>query len=116
MAGTQLGRIALRKQSGIYDSVNSQGRTGKQGNADNCVFGGPDMKTLYITGDGGLFSIPLKIPGVPPGQVTAIHRGLAPSKSHPEASSGEFRDLRGRMLPKSWDGPAPKFVPSPGDP
>ncbi|HEX2612323.1 MAG TPA: SMP-30/gluconolactonase/LRE family protein [Fibrobacteria bacterium] len=116
MAGTYLGRIALRKQSGIYDSVASSGRTGKQGNADNCVFGGPDLKTLYITGDGGLFSIPLKIPGVPAGQVTAIHRGLAPMKSRPNASSEEFRDLRGRMLPKSWDGTAPKFAPSPDNP
>jgi gluconolactonase len=62
-AGSYLGRIALRKQSGIYDSVTSSGRVGRAGNADNAIFGGIDMKTLYMTGDGGLFSIRLKIPG-----------------------------------------------------
>lgn len=116
MAGTQLGRIALRKQSGIYDSVSSQGRPGKQGNADNCVFGGSDLKTLFITGDGGLFSIRLKIPGVPAGQTTGIRRALIPSKSLPETPSPEFRDLRGRRLPQSSDAPVAKFSPAPRSP
>lgn len=32
-------------------------------NVSNCAFGGPDNKTLYITGDGGVWRIGLKIAG-----------------------------------------------------
>ena len=32
----------------------------------NCVFGGPDLKTLYITSGGSLFSIRTKTAGLPP--------------------------------------------------
>ena len=108
-AATYLGRIALRKQSGIYDSVASQGRKGKQGNADNCVFGGPDMKTLYITGDGGLFSLRLKVAGVPASPVA-----LRPMISRETKLRGENenRDVRGRLLAPSSKMPAVK-VPIP---
>ena len=116
MAGTQLGRIALRKQSGIYDSVNSQGRTGKQGNSDNCVFGGSDMKTLFITGDGGLFSLRLKIPGVPAGQPTAIRRSLYSRKNSDVNESPDSRDVLGRKLSDSWEGPVLKSLPTSRNP
>lgn len=36
---------------------------GVGGNASNCHFGGPDGKTLWITGDGGLYKIQLKVAG-----------------------------------------------------
>jgi gluconolactonase len=36
---------------------------GAMGNADNCHFGGPDLKTLFITGDGGLYKINLLVAG-----------------------------------------------------
>jgi gluconolactonase len=36
---------------------------GAMGNADNCHFGGPDNKTLFITGDGGLYKINLLVAG-----------------------------------------------------
>jgi gluconolactonase len=36
---------------------------GAMGNADNCHFGGPDNKTLFITGDGGLYKIDLLVAG-----------------------------------------------------
>jgi gluconolactonase len=98
--GVYLGRIALRRQSGIYDSVASSGRIGRQGNASNAVFGGTDMKTLFITGDGGLFSVRLKVPGKH-GQVvgSAIRAGLPREKGLNQLPSGEARDARGRMLP-----------------
>jgi sugar lactone lactonase YvrE len=32
----------------------------------NCVFGGPDLKTLYITSGGSLYSIRTKTPGLTP--------------------------------------------------
>jgi len=104
---TQLGYIRLRKQSGIYDSVASSGRTGKQGNVDNCVFGGPDMKTLYMTGDGGLFAIRLKVPGVPAG-VTALRASSSRSRGISKEASGEFRDVRGRALAPETRAPAMK--------
>jgi gluconolactonase len=45
-------------------------------NTSNCVFGGPDRKTLYITGDGGLYAVQLKVAGrLRPGGASAIfHR------------------------------------------
>ena len=36
---------------------------GAGGNADNCHFGGPGLKTLFITGDGGLYKIDLLVAG-----------------------------------------------------
>jgi len=32
-------------------------------NTSNCVFGGPDRKTLFITGDGGLYAVTLNVAG-----------------------------------------------------
>jgi gluconolactonase len=55
--GTEVGRITF-KAKGIYDS-----RPGDKGNVDNCHFGGPELKTLYCTGDGGLYSIRMKVSG-----------------------------------------------------
>ncbi len=88
--GDSIGRLALRTATGSYDN-----RAGNQGNVDNCVFGDADLKTLYITGDGGLYSIRLKIPGKVP-YSTAIKRySLRPlDRSEP----GLFRDMRGRWL------------------
>jgi gluconolactonase len=95
--GDSIGRIAMRMQSGIYDSVTSSGRVGNNGNASNCVFGGADLKTLYITGDGGLYSIRLKIAGVrrtdPP---MALQQNGARERSN--RITAESRDLRGRLL------------------
>lgn len=59
-AGTEIGKITFNMQGGPYDT-----RSGQQGNIDNCHFGGADRKTLYCTGDGGLYSLELKIPGRP---------------------------------------------------
>jgi sugar lactone lactonase YvrE len=56
--GTEIGKIVFNSQPSPYDS-----RRGAGGNVDNCHFGGKDWKTLYCTGDGGLYSIDLKIPG-----------------------------------------------------
>jgi sugar lactone lactonase YvrE len=112
-AGAYLGRIALRRQSGIYDSVTSSNRVGKAGNADNAVFGGYDMKTLYMTGDGGLFSIRLKIPGVNKQKFSSAIRTSRPSgsKAATAPSLSEPRDVRGRVLPDSWEGPVLKNLP-----
>ena len=98
----------MRMQTGIYDSVSSSGRVGNNGNADNCVFGGPDLKTLYITGDGGLYSIRLKIPGVPRSISTAIRPANSRSRNIPMSAETESRDVRGRVLAPSTKVPAVK--------
>lgn len=57
--GTQLGSITI-------DAAPVPGKrytNGAGGNASNCHFGGPDLKTLFITGDGGLYKIQLKVAG-----------------------------------------------------
>lgn len=57
--GKELGSITI-------DAATVQGKhgtNGAMGNADNCHFGGPDLKTLYITGDGGLYKIDLLVAG-----------------------------------------------------
>jgi hypothetical protein len=91
----------MRTASGIYDSVKSSNRVGIASNADNCVFGGADLKTLYITGDGGLYSIQLKIPGRPrPGEPapTAIEAYRISPMNRAPAMPLLIRDLQGRRI------------------
>lgn len=57
-AGMKIGSIVFNSQASPYDPS-----PGKAGNVDNCHFGGTGWKTLYCTGDGGLYSLDLKIPG-----------------------------------------------------
>lgn len=56
-AGRKIGMITMTAK-GNYDTF-----PGTEANTSNCAFGGPDNKTLYISGDGGIYSIRLKIPG-----------------------------------------------------
>lgn len=55
--GEPVGSITIQTPE-EYDA-----RPGQMGNASNCAFGGPENKTLFITGDGGVYAIPLKIAG-----------------------------------------------------
>lgn len=103
--GQQVGNISLRSVSGAYNA-----RGGNAGNANNCVFGGPDFKTLYITGDGGLFSLRVRIPGKPPAQEPVSLRAfrIKPVKGEGFLQDG-FRDLLGRALPENREGPVLKL-------
>jgi len=91
--GTKIGEITFKMEAGQYDA-----RGGQQGNIDNCHFGGAGHKTLYCTGDGGLFSIELKIPGrawaaaIPVG----INAALLPPARAPHANAVR---ADGRWLP-----------------
>ena len=107
-AGDSIGRIALRVQNGtIYDAVSF--RQGNPGNASNAVFGGEDMQTLYITGDGGLFAIRLKVPGrLPQGPVSLRGAAGSPAPRFRPAADAVRHDLRGRALPAGWRGPVLK--------
>jgi gluconolactonase len=57
--GQQRGYIAIASK----DVAGKHFTAGNTGNATNCLFGGPDRKTLFITGDGGLYKVKLKVPG-----------------------------------------------------
>lgn len=56
-AGDSLGSILLSPASS-HDM-----RRGPGGNSSNCGFGGADGRTLFITGDGGLYAVRLQVPG-----------------------------------------------------
>lgn len=72
--GKVLGSILIKSAGNDGD--------GQNGNASNCVFGGADNKTLYITGDGGAYKIPLKIAGRKrPGSTRLRHGFMVPATS-----------------------------------
>jgi sugar lactone lactonase YvrE len=107
--GDSIGRIVPKSLASNWETG---GFSGGKGNVSNMIFGGADMKTLYFVGDGGLFSIPLKIPGrVRPGFSTAIRHALFSRKFAP--AQAEFRDLRGRMLPQGEETFAPRVPATP---
>jgi sugar lactone lactonase YvrE len=56
-AGTKLGEIA------VTNPIGGDAMRGIAYNTSNCVFGGADRKTLYITGDGGLYSVQMNVAG-----------------------------------------------------
>lgn len=106
--GDSIGRVVPQLATGSYNAL-----PGAMGNVSNMIFGGPDLKTLYFTGDGGLYSIRVKVPGVDRFTTTAIrtiHPGRTPSTRSPLSSpaSAGARDIRGRATPSSGDqtGPA----------
>lgn len=96
-AGMPLGKITFKMESGPYDS-----RRGTQGNIDNCHFGGPGNTVLYCTGDGGAYSVQLKIPGrksaaaLPTALAARKGVALAPAQAKAYRADGRFwRNLTG---------------------
>jgi gluconolactonase len=88
--GKQLGSIAI-----VAKEV--QGKRfspGNGGNTSNCAFGGPDRKTLYITGDGGCYKVALKVAGrLRPGGSTGLRPGIPSGKA--ASASGALKIARG---------------------
>ena len=93
--GQSIGSISMRSVSGAYNA-----RSGNAGNANNCVFGGPDLKTLYITGDGGLYSLRVKIPGrqLPPPETVSLRPGAPRRTGAPAWNVSVPRDALGRAV------------------
>lgn len=58
--GKELGSISI---DAAPVTAGKRASSGAMGNTDNCHFGGPDLKTLFITGDGGLYKINLLVAG-----------------------------------------------------
>jgi gluconolactonase len=101
--GDSIGRVSLTNPPGTFNN-----RSGVAGNADNCAFGGADLKTLFITGDGGLYSLKVKVAGRPPAQgPVAVRRVLPQSRNVPSIET-ESRDVRGRLLAPSAKVPSVK--------
>lgn len=95
--GQAIGNITLR---GLPATGGYNARSGNQGNANNCVFGGPDLKTLYITGDGGLFSLHVKIPGrqLPPSETVSLRPAIPRRAGSAAMSLVAPRDALGRTV------------------
>lgn len=106
--GDSIGIIVPRLVTGTtFDAF-----SGNTGNVSNAVFGGPDMKTLYITGDGGLFAIRLKVAGRPSAVTpTSLRAALAARKMAP--ATERLRDVMGRMVPAETPASVVR-VPTPG--
>jgi gluconolactonase len=108
--GKQLGSITIASK----DVQGKRFTAGAGGNASNCHFGGPDGKTLYITGDGGLYKVQLKVAGRNrPNWPSAIgdsrqHREIGIRKNHGSAGEALYlfvtpkgpADAAGRYFPK----------------
>jgi gluconolactonase len=83
--GKDLGKIAIKG-------------TTTAGNASNCIIGGPDNKTLFITGNQGLFKVQLKVgPRVRPGTTTLRH-GLLSAPVAPAIGLSDVHNLLGRKV------------------
>ncbi len=98
--GVQLGFIAI-------DAKEVEGKRfsrGKGGNTSNCHFGGPDGKTLFITGDGGCYQVRLKVAGrLRPGQPASIFAGHRGQVVLPGARARvRFRSGGGRGADLPW--------------
>jgi gluconolactonase len=80
--GKSLGSILIKSAGTDTDGPN--------GNASNCVFGGSDNKTLFITGDGGAYKIPLKIAGRKRPGSTHLRNRLGIRTSSPRAAADGY--------------------------
>lgn len=79
-SGLKLGEIV------VTNALGGDTHRGIGYNTSNCVFGGPDRKTLYITGDGGLYAVQLQVAGrLRPGTSSPIR--LRPVRSQGNALS-----------------------------
>lgn len=91
-AGLKLGEII------VSNALGGDIRPGLGYNTSNCAFGGPDRKTLFITGDGGLYSVQLKVAGRQrPGTSSALHPRLTMAKNrNGERASGPILSMQAR--------------------
>jgi sugar lactone lactonase YvrE len=118
--GDSIGRIVPKSVVSPYETG---GFSGGLGNVSNIIFGGADLKTMYFVGDGGLYSIPMKIPGrirpgFPGGPTSLRFHSVSGKVSRlPTKLMGQLeqRDVRGRMVPQGDETPAarvPATAPS----
>jgi sugar lactone lactonase YvrE len=121
IASQQIGEIRVFNAKGdsigtivpklVTSTLETGGFSGALGNVSNMIFGGPDLKTLYFVGDGGLYSIRLKIAGrARYGAGTALRMpGAAGLKNAKPGPAADARDIRGRLLSPEGNLPALKI-------
>jgi len=100
--GKELGSISIDAAPVASPKHSS---SGAMGNTDNCHFGGPDNKTLFITGDGGLYKIDLLVAGRNrPGWPSSSSRILAPALRGASARTGYRMADPARFLLEAGNG------------
>lgn len=106
-AGAKLGAITMTA-AGSYDTF-----PGTEANTSNCAFGGPDNKTLFLTGDGGVYSVRLKVagrkaPGFQTGILRRAGRGSASGSGQIRVAGisglGKLNVLRSDRIPGNGSG------------
>ena len=103
VASYDAGKIFVYDSTGkmLGDITMKQGGT-TSGNTSNCVFGGKDFKTLYITGNGGAYKIALKVAGRKRPHATRIipRKSLqsAPGSLENGQTQGMIINMRGRVV------------------
>jgi gluconolactonase len=102
------GKIYVFDSTGkTLGNITMQGSTTAQGNASNCVFGGVDNKTLYITGNGGAYKIHLAVAGRTKGGASVVKspRVAGPAFTAHEKAQGSLRyTLTGRRISENSPG------------
>jgi gluconolactonase len=97
IAGVAQGAVHLYspgKKDPFLGHILVKGGPAANGNNANQCFGGPDFKTLYITGNGGLFKIGLNVRGRKrPGSSSALRSTLRPPR--PGRSDAAFSGANG---------------------
>lgn len=102
--GRELGSITI---DAVAPPAGKRSSPGAGGNASNCHFGGPDLKTLYLTGDGGLYKIDLLVAGRRrPNWPTSAHPTLRPAAGKDVLRTGERVGDPTRFLLQSGNGSA----------
>ncbi len=100
--GTQIGSVSIEAQ-------NSPGgmRPGTMGNTSNCIFGGPERKTLYITGNGGLYKVEMNVKGRAPHWWPPYMKEANPDTASSAIFQKNIKDrAQSRFLPSEASGPA----------
>jgi gluconolactonase len=110
LAGVAQGAVHLYspgKKDPFLGHILVKGSPTANGNNANQCFGGPDFKTLYVTGNGGLFKIGLNVRGRKrPGSSSALRPVIRPLRSYAALSGAspagdapvlEFSSASGRL-------------------
>lgn len=96
IASYREGRVIVFDSSGtrLGDITITHNGATAMGNACNCIFGGTDNKTLYITGNHGAYKVRLKIPGRKPS---------ATATTATPVISADFQTQKYRLSTKFWN-------------
>jgi len=108
VAGNQEGILYVYDSTGkALGTVTMQGSSTPVGNVSNCVFGGADNRTLYITGNGGIYKVQMLVAGRVKGDAVrvaapylpqAFKNGSPESDEFPAVKEEVLYDVTGRAI------------------